>query len=410
MEEKTFKLEELDNDFWDKVILINIWPSSGLSGYGSMWLVTSEKKEYFIDFEAFPFSERDLEKFTPLLKRKERIVDYAHPYAIEDNGWTYLSKERTLIRNDFYEPFMKAYSFHTKSLSERGLATRHMPTIAGYAMGLSGELERFDEEKAYLLWQNRQSEAKKREKLEKSIALTEEDFVWKKLYTNNNPENSLEWGEYAFIFKEVEERIVGYKFTILYQREEIVPLIYSGKNGRVECYNLLEQKYDDIQGPLLLGEDTKDSKYPLAFDTSNTLNDYSVNTFGEFIRSFKTIEEAKSYILEVVNIRHYANKWNIIKDLSCKSGTYKNWLRKYEGILAFRRYYKEILDIVCNYQHCVIGGRDIMDEIKRKLNIEESLLREIRQYIPMILSVKTQEKAADIVSECREYLDNGVTV
>lgn len=87
---------------------------------------------------------------------------------------------------------------------------------------------------------------------------------------------------------------------------------------------------------------------------------------------------------------------------------YKNWSRKYQGILAFRKHYKEILEIVCNY-HCDEYSDNIeflMDEIKQKTNIDEYLLKELWQYIPLILIEQVQEKAADIVSECSKYLDN----
>lgn len=408
MDGKTFRLEELDSAFWSKVILINIWPSSGLGGFGCMWLVTSDKKEFIIDFETFPSSQKDLENFTPILKHKEEIIDYAHPYAVEGNGWTYLSKERTLIRDDFLEDFMKVYDYYTKHLSERGLATRHMPTIAGYALGIGGEPERFNEEKSYLLWQNREHEAKKRDDIRKSIALTNSDFVWQKLYANNNPLNP-ELGEYALIFKNVEEKIIGYKFTILYQRKEIAPLHYLGHSSPIECYVLLEERYDDVQGPLNLSYSPQDEKYPYAFDKCKTIDNDSANNYGKFIRAFKTMEEAKIYALEVANKRNYANKWNIVTRTDSKDIMYKNWLRKYEGILSFRKYYKEILDIVCNYQileHSATGGRDIMDELKSKLSLDELLLKEIRQYIPLILSPKSQEKARDIVTECRRYLNS----
>ena len=68
MENKTFKLEELNAEFWAKVILINIWPSSGLGGPGSMWIVTSDKKQYYISFETFPYAEGNLGAFTSILK------------------------------------------------------------------------------------------------------------------------------------------------------------------------------------------------------------------------------------------------------------------------------------------------------------------------------------------------------
>lgn len=407
MENNTFKLEEMNSEFWKKVILINIWPSSGHGGPGCIWIVTSDKKQYFISYETFPFEEMTLSEFCPFLKKKEKIVDYAHPFAAENNGWKYLPEHMTLIRDDFYENFIKIYDYYTKFYKERGLAIFHMPTIAGYALGLSEELERFNEEKAYLLWEQREKEAEEREEFRKSIALTKDDFVWNKLRANNIPTNPEE-GEYALLFKNVEEKVVGYKFTILYQRKEIAPLAYSSTDSSIEYYILLEQKFDDVFGPLYLSEDEKEKEFPQAFDYSYSLDNYVVNSYGNFIRTFKTMEEAKDYIVEVANIRDYANKWNIIKDFDNKEIMYKNWLRKYQGILSFREHYKEILEIVCDYRfkrYCA-GGKYLFDEIIEKTNIDKDLLKETWRHIPLILTPQTQEKAENILRECKDYLEN----
>lgn len=408
MENNTFKLEEMDSEFWKKVILINIWPSSGHGGPGCIWIVTSDKKQYFISYETFPFEKMSLSEFCPFLKKKENIVDYAHPFAVENNGWKYLPEQMTLIRDDFYENFIKTYNFYTKYYDGRGLTTRHMPTIAGYALGIGEEPERYNEEKAYLLWLQQEREAKEREEMRKSIALTKEDLVWHKLYANNIPSNP-ELGEYALLFKNVEEKVVGYKFTILYQRKEIAPLVQLSRSP-IEYYILLEQQCDDIYGPLYLSEDEREKEFPQAFDYSYSLDNYSVNSYGEFIRAFKTIEEAKEYMLEVVNTRHYANQWNIIKDLEDKSVMYKNWLRKYQGIISFREHYKEILEIVSSFQfktNCA-SGKFIIDEIRKVTNIDEDLLKEMWKYVPLVLTPQTQEKAESILRECKEYLENEV--
>ncbi len=402
MENKTFKLEDLNAEFWSKVILINIWPSSGVGGSGSLWIVTSDEKQYYISFETFPYAEGNLGEFTSILKKKKSIVDYAHPYEVEGNGWKYLPKERTLIRDDFYEKFIKSYNFNMEYYKKRGLTTRCMATLAGYALGVEGELERFNEEKAYLLWKQREKESKEREEQRKSIALTSDNFIWKKLYQNNIP-SDLEIGEYALILKNVEERVVGCKFTILYQCEEMTPLCQEF-GGSIQGYILLEQSYNDVQGPLYINVGEKDEEYLQAFDCSSSLNNYCANSYGDFIRAFKTIEEAKEYAVQVANIREYANQWNLIRDTDNKEIMYKNWNRKYRGIIAFRKYYKEILGIVCDFQfprkHSA-GGGYILNEIREKIDIDEDLLKEMWQYVPLILTPQTQEKAKNIVEECQ---------
>lgn len=69
LKKKTFELYELHAKFWEKVILVAIENSSGLGGWGCLWIVTNEPRTYFIGFEGFPYDERRLEEFAPLFKK-----------------------------------------------------------------------------------------------------------------------------------------------------------------------------------------------------------------------------------------------------------------------------------------------------------------------------------------------------
>ena len=40
----TFKLSDLNQNFWEKVLFIQITHSSGLGGPGAIWIITSEMK------------------------------------------------------------------------------------------------------------------------------------------------------------------------------------------------------------------------------------------------------------------------------------------------------------------------------------------------------------------------------
>lgn len=141
--EKTFSLKELDEKFWEKVILIEKWNSSGLGGWGCLWLVTSDKKVFWIGFEGFPYNERRLEEFSPIFMPKQDIEDYEHPYAIEGNGWQYIHRGQIFIRDDFYDAFISVYNEEKK-----GSDFLFIPNIAGKALGVKGELERFDLDEA----------------------------------------------------------------------------------------------------------------------------------------------------------------------------------------------------------------------------------------------------------------------
>lgn len=420
MNNKTFNLEDINDAFWRKVILITVIHSSGLGGAGSIWLVTDDKKEFVIFFDAFPYSEYKLEEFSPLFKKSDTMVDLRYPYLAEENGWVYFRNSHlttvgghALIRGDFYDAYIKAYE--SEDCREAlGFSILHPPSVMGYALGLGGEPERFTEKIAYYKKLEEERQFKAYEEYRESIKLAKEHFDWKPLYANNDDGNT-KFGEYALLFKEQFGKVEGYCFSIIYQREEISPLHYYGFNSRVERYNLFEKRLYDVQGPLTLAtpESREDGFKDLfeiskTFEAQNTLCNSFVNEQGEFIRSFSTMEEAKEYAIDIANIRNYIDKENIITDLDNQERIYRNWLRKYEGILAFRQYYKEMLEVVCNYVYpseSMGGGGHISAAIQEKLHLDESLVNEMWKYIPMVLSTRTQEKARKIVEECKAFLN-----
>lgn len=418
MKGKTFELDELNQDFWNKVILITVVHSSGLGGVGSIWLVTDEKKEFVISFDAFPYSEYKLEEFSPLFKKSDTMVDLRYPYLVEENGWVYFRNSHlatvgghALIRDDFYDAYIKAYE--SEDCREAlGFSILHPPSVMGYALGLGGEPERFTEKIAYHKRLEEERQFKAYDEYRESIKLTKENFNWKPLYANNCSGN-LQFGEYALLFKEVDNKVVGQRFSIVYQREEISPLHYQGMNSRIERYNLFEDRLDDVEGPLHFPDADKDrteSLFEIAetYDIQNTISNDYANYFGEFVRSFGSLEEAKQYAVDIANIRHYADTENLITDPDNQERIYRNWLRKYEGILAFRKHYKEMLEVVCNYVYpseSMGGGGHISAAIQEKPLLDESLVNEMWKYIPMVLSTRTQEKAQKIVEECTAFLN-----
>ncbi len=407
MEKRIFKLDELDDEFWEKVIFINIWNSTGMGGPGSLWIITSDKKLFFIGYEGLPYSEFKLGEFSPLLRKKEEIINGRRPYVVEDEGWHFIQKN-VLVRDDFYEDFMQVYK---DKIRREGLSWKyvHMPAIAGLALGLDGEPERYNEEKTYQLWKERDEALKEWERKRAAVALDADDLIWKRIYANNNPANEFLFGEYALLFRDCEEKTIGYKLTIKYQRKELEPFGLAGKNAPIERYNLFEWKYNDVIGPLSHEESRYDNAYRQAFGgDTNTLHNCEINSPGQFVRSFATIEEAKKYALALVNCRHYVDKETIIRDLDNEDRVYRSYLRKYEALLAFRENYRDILEIVCDYEYknrCTAGGGYIAEAIREKLGIDKALLGEMWNYIPLELSKETQEKARAIVQDCKEYFD-----
>ena len=140
LERKTFALEELNDNFWGKVILVNIQNSTGMGGWGCLWIITSDARCYFIGFEGFPYDERKLEEFAPLFKKS---TTYQYRFAAEEGGWwKYISNRKILIRKDFYDAFMKIYEQEDR-WARGGYHYVHVPDVAARALGVE-KLERYD--------------------------------------------------------------------------------------------------------------------------------------------------------------------------------------------------------------------------------------------------------------------------
>lgn len=400
MERKTFTLSDLDENFWEKVLTVSLEHSSGPGGWGCLWIVTSEKREYFIGFEGFPYNEYHLEEFSPLFRRKDKVTDYKHPYEAEDKGWKYICKEGTWVRDDFYAGFMKVYENEKRKRSYI-----HIPDIAVKVLKTEN-LERFDYEETVKLQEKWDAKWRAIEEKRERLKLTGEHFQWRSLYYNNDAD-MFENGKYTLIFKEVEGKVVGYRFSILYQKEEESPL-HLQLSAETEAYNLFEKRYDDVQGELYY-ENVKSQSLGVwgVGGADQTLNQYEINHPGDFVRSFQTLEEAKNYAIAITNIRNYANKENLIQDLDNPKRKYKNLLRQYEAVAAFKENYQEMLEIVrqCEYPDAsCAGGKYVFDDVKERMKIDEGLLGEMWKYIPQVLGKRVQEHAKKMILECREHL------
>ncbi len=135
----------------------------------------------------------------------------------------------------------------------------------------------------------------KAEKWEKK-RLHEEDLMWHPLHPNNMPNNGTE-GLYCLIFKKLGNNVYACKWTIAYQFEEEAPMRISS-DSPVEAYILHMKRYFDVKGPL---------KYPrpnnhrgdeiirdIKRETRRTLHNADINDYGDFVRAYKTLEDAKT--------------------------------------------------------------------------------------------------------------------
>lgn len=146
-------------------------------------------------------------------------------------------------------------------------------------------------------WDKEEMERKKAEESRKKVALTAKDIEWKPVYVNNMLCNRIE-GIYGFLFKKQENgEIAGYKWTIVYQYEEI-------GHGRqemdapIEAYNLYFKEYHAVAG--ILGYREPGYTYLQCYEKS-TIQD-GIHSYGEFVRSYKTLELAKEAAL-------FRNEW-----------------------------------------------------------------------------------------------------
>lgn len=395
-EQRTFKLEELNQEFWNKVIFFEINPSSGMGGPGCLWLITSDVKLYCIGFEGFPY-EGKLGEFHPLLGvefRNGKVL-----YQAEQQGFKRYENHLVFVKEQYYEEFKKAYYVVWHKNIAR-IHYVHMPNVMALALGVS-EIERFDYEVSVQKRKEFQMAMDRNDRERAKKKLSEKQFEWLPLYIGNIPSSAFdEIGWYCMLLKEVEGKVVGHKFTILYQHEEIKPLS-KFINAKIEQYILLERRYDDIIGNLKYPDYTKDTKEPY----ENTLNNCDLNSHGEFIRAFHSIEEAKDYAMAVANIRSYANTDNIItgSDLDNHRLIKESIVRKYKGIIMLGEYAPKIMEFISHYEFpskSCYGAGYYIPELVEELGIDKEELMEMLPYLPIReLLPRTQRKANDIIKE-----------
>ena len=406
--DNTFTLEDLDTNFWESLIFFKIQHSSGIGGPGCLWLITSDVKLYFIGFEGFPYSERRLEEFHPLFERiSDENEKYKSHLKAEDIGFVKHPKETVCIKEKYYNAYCQEWQKEWDNNVSR-IHYVHAPTVMAQTLGLD-KIDRYDweisvkKQEEYYQWRQQCEEKHKQREL------SEEYFEWNPLYLNNHYEDCYdERGWYCVLLKEVEKKIVGTRFTIMYQREELAPLKLKGLDAPIEKYILFEKHYSDVIGRLRF-PDSKESdrsreEYGLTNDIQHTLNDMDLNDRGEFIRAFDSLEEAKNYAIVVANIRNYANMENIVakEQLDDFTRTNASLERKYKAIVMLKKYVLDIINFVAEYEYPSenqAGGVSMI--AAEKLGIDEELMQEMWQYIPMELLPRTQRKAEKILQDIR---------
>lgn len=142
------------------------------------------------------------------------------------------------------------------------------------------------------------------------IRINPSDLVWKDWVANNIKGNPIE-GRYCLLFIKKADEIFCCKWTIQYQYKESSHMCITDE---IESYNLFMQRYFKVDGPLEYPEPSEDSP---SHQCEDTLSGIGVNDIGDFVRNYKTFEEAAAGAAARCGWQGI-NKDTIIKDVSNK--------------------------------------------------------------------------------------------
>ena len=138
----TFKLSDLNQSFWDKVIFIQVCHPSGMGGPGVIWIITNEHKLYVIGITELPFNEwTDLEKLTPLLD----VINFPNgveAYKAETVGYKYSNLGYVLIKEEYFDQYEKMWKL-VYDMDQYKIHYVHEPDVMKLVLGCE-DMERLD--------------------------------------------------------------------------------------------------------------------------------------------------------------------------------------------------------------------------------------------------------------------------
>ena len=410
-EEKTFDLDDLDDEFWKKVVFFEIWHSSGLGGPGGLWMVTEDKKKYYLGFEDLPFNEYKLaENLHPMFSLSNKLERGRHRYAIEDDGWQFIQGDPlftagAMIRDDIYEVFIEVAKDKNLVKEKVEFGYYNLPDIVGLALGTES-MERINYIHSVRAQEKLERRMKEIDEEHERNKFLPEHMIWKPMHENDLKENPI-FGERALIVKRNDEKLVVMKFTIIFQLYHVKPLRIDPSKG-TERYILFEKTYHDFYGPIdfprdedklenqweKVKENFQTSRHALAFFHWACLSD---GDYGMFLCSFGTEEEAKEYALCYANANSHitGNRNTLITHLEPKEDLQRR-VERYEAYQAYRKYYKEIMDVIVNfdgYPDYTSGGALFLKEaiLKEVPQITERQLTLVWRDLPVVLEKRTQD-------------------
>lgn len=422
-QKKTFDMKDLDEKFWKKVVFGQLFHSSGMGGPGCIWLVTSDKKKYYLGFEGgVPFSEYHLDEAVPIFARTNQLEDGHYRYKAEDHGWRYVKGENALVREDIWDAYVKVAL--NREFVEHKVTSgfMNMPDIIGLALGTE-HLERYDYIEAAIAQEKWAKEMKRLEEEHERKKLRKEEFMWKPIYSNNIKTNP-QIGEYALLLKKEEDgTFSGRKFSIIYQWKQIRPMIMS-QDTEVEGYALFWNEYDTIHGPLQYppceGEQGRDNIYDtlengifkMTFFDWVTFTDSDLENYGRFLRYFQTAEEAKEYAMCFANANalSFGNIETVMKEKQSETEELKSRLKYYEAYQAYYKYYPRILNAISsvnNFPDNGSGGGGYLIEaiLKAVPEISREQLKMFWHDVPLVLEKRTQDRLEEQIEVTKAAIE-----
>lgn len=392
----TFALEDMDQQFWEKAVLI-------YKDETHLSVLTADKVEYYIGLENLGF---EVDCLTVLLRREN------DRFTAEEQGWSYLNEQNVLIRDEYVSDFGDAWAYeHDKENWDRWQdVSLYMQVlkVAGKMLGLDTIPEQTVWEENVNSWNERKNSTYFADLLE-AKKLKPEDLDWQPYYVNNIAENG-EDGKYAMIFKEDGEKITGCKFTIEYDRDFDFFALENDDVREITGYNLWVKHYHDILGPLHQPEYGKRAVSALGeddFESDCTFHEYELNDKGWTGVSHSSIESAKAAALDLAMCNGYTRE-NLIRDIDNPARECKGWMRYYGAMAEFQDRYEEIMKVVYEFEYPnegSYGGGFIISALEEQLGIERERAELMLKHIPMILTKREQRKAHEKLARCKEVLN-----
>ena len=119
---------QINKNFLDNVLYIEIQYSTGVGGYGGIWFLTKEER-YVFSFLHNSCDEQRLESVAYLLKLEDQ------QFVAEKEGWKRIKRKQfvrdpILVRKEFYEEFQRfVREEESKKLKKKGFVFIHYPDL-----------------------------------------------------------------------------------------------------------------------------------------------------------------------------------------------------------------------------------------------------------------------------------------